>query len=337
MNKSSLKIQRKTINKKSKKFKYVDQTGTVIKNKKELERINKLVIPPNYKNVLISKTKKSNIQAIGYDDKGRRQYVYNKTYTQKNSDRKFKNYVILGKYLPKIKKDLSKKMNILLKKPYNQWEQPESNIAIVVYLLNNCYFRIGNMKYYKDNNSHGILTLQKKHIKILNNNKFKIEFIGKKGVNNCCIKQDKKLYTILKKLKTNNNEFLFDYNNTHLSNEFITNYLKDFNEDITPKMFRTWHTNCFFVSILKKNIDSLIEIQSMSKTANEKNKKKLFKKIIVELSEKFYNTPNVVKKSYLNNSITKLFFTKTDKLLNIIKKNKSVKCEKILMHIENII
>ena len=137
MNKSSLKIQRKTINKKSKKFKYVDEKGTVIKNKTELERINKLVIPPNYKNVLISKTKKSNIQAIGYDDKGRRQYVYNKTYTQKNSDRKFKNYIILGKYLPKIKKDLSKKMNILIKKPCNQWEQPESNIAIVVYLLNN--------------------------------------------------------------------------------------------------------------------------------------------------------------------------------------------------------
>ena len=41
-------------------------------------------------------------------------------------------------------------MNILVKKPYNQWEQPESNIAIVVYLLNNCYFRIGNMKYYKE-------------------------------------------------------------------------------------------------------------------------------------------------------------------------------------------
>ena len=102
-------------------------------------------------------------------------------------------------------------------------------------------------------------------------------------------------------------------------------------------MFRTWHTNCFFVSILKKHINTLIEIQSMSKTSKEKNKKKLFKKIIVELSEKFYNTPNVVKKSYLNNSITQLFFTKTDKLLNIIKKNKTVKCEKILMHIEKII
>lgn len=337
MNKSSLKIQRKSINKKSKKFKYIDEKGNTIKNKNELERIKKLVIPPNYQKVLISKTKKSNLQAIGYDDKGRRQYIYNKKYTQKNSDRKFKNYIILGKYLPQIQKDLSKKINKLIKKPYLQWKQPESNISIVVYLLNNCYFRIGNMKYYKDNNSHGILTLQKKHIKLLDNNKFKIEFVGKKGVNNCCIKQDKKLFIILKKLKSTNNEFLFDYNNTNLSNEFITNYLKDFNKDITPKMFRTWHTNCFFVSILKKHINTLIEIQSMTKTSREKNKKKIFKKIIVELSEKFYNTPNVVKKSYLNNSITKLFFIKTDKLINIIKKNKNVKCEKILMHIENII
>lgn len=336
MTKASLKIQRKIINKKSKKFKYIDENGNAIKKKSELERIKKLVIPPNYKNVLISKTKKSNVQAIGYDDKGRRQYVYNKKYTQKNSAIKFKNYIILGKYLPQIKKDLSKKINKFVKKPYSQWKQPESNIAIVVYLLNNCYFRIGNMKYYKDNNSHGILTLQKKHIKLLDDNKIKIEFIGKKGVNNCCLKQDKNLFILLKKLKSSNNNFIFDYNNTNLSNELIANYLKDFNEDITPKMFRTWHTNCFFVSILKKELNSLIDIQSLSKILQEKNKKKIFKKIIIELSKIFYNTPNVVKTSYLNNSITKLFFTQTDKLINIIKKNKSVKCEKILMHIEKI-
>ena len=192
------------------------------------------------------------------------------------------------------------------------------------------------MKYYKDNNSHGILTLQKKHIKLLDDNKIKIEFIGKKGVNNCCLKQDKNLFILLKKLKSSNNNFIFDYNNTNLSNELIANYLKDFNEDITPKMFRTWHTNCFFVSILKKELNSLIDIQSLSKILQEKNKKKIFKKIIIELSKIFYNTPNVVKTSYLNNSITKLFFTQTDKLINIIKKNKSVKCEKILMHIEKI-
>ena len=49
-------------------------------------------------------------------------------------------------------------------------------------------FRIGNEKYVNDNNSYGITTLKKEHIKFYPNtknvSKLTIEFIGKKGILN---------------------------------------------------------------------------------------------------------------------------------------------------------
>ena len=55
----------------------------------DLERINSLKIPPNWTNVKIDKSSKSNLQATGYDSKGRKQYIYNKDYVERNKKLKF--------------------------------------------------------------------------------------------------------------------------------------------------------------------------------------------------------------------------------------------------------
>ena len=58
-----------------------------------------------------------------------------------------------------------------------------SNIAIVIYMIINCGFRIGNEKYKTENNSFGITTLLYKHLNFYKN-ELTIDFIGKKGVRN---------------------------------------------------------------------------------------------------------------------------------------------------------
>ena len=332
----SLKIKRINTKKKTKKFKYMNRNKE-IEDDEILQRINKLRIPPAYKNVLISTDENSKLQAIGYDSKGRKQYIYNKDYVEYNSLIKYEKYLILGKHLPKIKRDVSKQLDIMYKKPYSKWEQPYSNFCIVIFLLNNCNFRIGNLKYFRKYNSHGILTLQKQHIKLLEDNKIHISFIGKKNVLNSCLIQNIKMYNILKKLLNySKGEFILDYGsrNVHITSDSLKLLLENYNEEITPKMFRTWNANCFFVSILKKNIDLLIDIQKMNKILKNNTKKKLFKNIIMNISEKFYNTPNVLKKSYLNGSITQLFFNDSNKLIELILKNNNLSTEKLLFLIE---
>ena len=45
-------------------------------------------IPPAYKDVKINLNKKDKVLAIGYDEKDRPQYIYNKKFTEKNSKSK---------------------------------------------------------------------------------------------------------------------------------------------------------------------------------------------------------------------------------------------------------
>ena len=160
--KKSLKINRilKSKYSKKKKFSFYNESGDKITDKNIIERIQKLRIPPNYKNVKISNNPNSKLQAVGTDDKGRTQYIYNQDFINMKKNIKYEQYIILGKYLKKIQNDIDVIINKIHTKPYSKWKQPSSNIAIIIYLLDKCLFRIGNYKYYKLYGSHGCITLK---------------------------------------------------------------------------------------------------------------------------------------------------------------------------------
>ena len=54
-----------------------------ITNKKILKKINKMKIPPAYKNVKINLNKNASLIAIGFDDAGRTQRIYSKKHVKK--------------------------------------------------------------------------------------------------------------------------------------------------------------------------------------------------------------------------------------------------------------
>ena len=58
------------------KFRYINKTtGKTVKDYKTIKRIKSLRIPPAYNRVTISNNSRSKIQAIGVDDKKRKQSV----------------------------------------------------------------------------------------------------------------------------------------------------------------------------------------------------------------------------------------------------------------------
>ena len=62
--------------KKRKNFIYVDKNKKPIKDKKQLERIKNLRIPPAWLQVIVNKNPDAFVQAIGKDEKDRAQYIY---------------------------------------------------------------------------------------------------------------------------------------------------------------------------------------------------------------------------------------------------------------------
>lgn len=313
-------------------YDYVDKNNKKIKNKKTLERISKLRIPPGYDNVLISASSSSDIQATGIDDKGRKQYIYNKNFTMKKQTEKYINIIKLGENIDKIIKKVEKVITANYKKSINNWDQPETNVALIVYLLYNCNLRIGNLKYVNNYNSYGALTLKGNHLKLVNN-KLLIEFVGKKGVINKSTITNKKVIQLLMTLKKNyDNNFIFQENNRLMSVNPVNIFLKQYNEQITPKMFRTWYANYYFLEILGKDIKANKE--ELIKICSSKTKIKSYLKRCCEyIANKLNNTPTISKKSYLDNQIVEIFTNNACDFINFIIKNNKLSNNVLLIKI----
>src|SRR6476620_7054846 len=74
--------------KKGKGFVYVSGNKTV-RDKKHLERIHKLAIPPSWSDVWICESPNGHIQATGLDLKGRKQYRYHTEWNKLRNETKF--------------------------------------------------------------------------------------------------------------------------------------------------------------------------------------------------------------------------------------------------------
>lgn len=280
------------------KFKIVDKNDKIITDKKILDYIDKLVIPPAYKDVTIFYDKSPKILFEGFDDKGRKQQIYSQDHKQKSMKKKFCNLLNFGSVIPQIESDITKYMK-------NKKYDKNKIISLIIKIVIICGFRIGNLKYQKLYNSFGISVILKKHIKIINK-KMHISFIGKKGVLNECVIEDLDLINELSKLISNkkSDDYVFKY---ELNGEFniikaieINNWLKVYHENITSKLFRTFDTNILFIEYTRTHAT---DPEKLSENA----RKKIANNALKIISKQINNTPNICKKEYLFIDLLNLF------------------------------
>jgi DNA topoisomerase-1 len=257
--------------------------GSEITDEDTINKIKKFKIPPSYDNVVILNNKK--ILAYGYDSKGRKQVIYNSKHIEKQNEQKYDKIQRFDKHFLKIKKQVAKDLK--------SSDEKNKIIAIIITLILSCGFRIGNIKYEKQNKSYGITTLNYSHIKLLNDNTVSFDFIGKKGVRNQAICKNKYIYAYLSaKLDIlacpecpECPEYIFKYNNRRITADDVNNYLMcKLKVNITTKDLRTWNANNLFNKYLHKY-------------RNEKNP---VKKALELTSFELHNTSNVCKKSYID-------------------------------------
>ena len=86
-----------------KRFYYRYASGKKVTGERVLKRIKKLVIPPNWRDTFISRDSKASVQAVGYDDKGRKQYIYSKEHKEEQTEIKFSELIYFGKHVKKIR------------------------------------------------------------------------------------------------------------------------------------------------------------------------------------------------------------------------------------------
>lgn len=271
------------------KFIYFNTDGKKITDQSTIERINKLVIPPAYKNVWIAPYENGHIQAIGYDAKGRKQYRYHPLWVKMSQEEKFSHLIDFGKNLPKIRN----KVKIDMEKPGMPREKV---LATIVWLLEKTLIRIGNDEYEEDNKSYGLTTLKNKHAQIKTTNHIVFQFKGKSGVYHNVSLKNKKIAKILRRCKEIPGQDLFQYLDENkqiqtIDSYDVNEYLKEITkEDITAKDFRTWGG-----TILAAKAFSKIGIQKEEAIIKDN-----VSNIIKEVARFLRNKPATCRKYYIH-------------------------------------
>lgn len=141
-------------------FSYEEQNGTAIGDREVLARIRELAIPPAWKEVWICASANGHIQATGIDDAGRKQYLYHPAWREHRDREKYMAMEKFAKALPamrvKTDEDLARR-----------GLDRDRVLACSVRLLDLGFFRIGSERYAEENETYGLATLRKRHVKIM--------------------------------------------------------------------------------------------------------------------------------------------------------------------------
>lgn len=314
--------------KKGKGFSYLFNNG-VLKDKRQLERIRKLVLPPAWKNVWICYKENGHLQATGYDAKNRKQYRYHTLWNALRNETKFHRMYEFGKALPKIR--------LKIEEDLRQENLNETKVlATAISLMERTYIRVGNTEYEKTNGSFGLTTLKDKHVNI-NGSHITFEFKGKRGITHNITIQNKRLAKAVKDCRDIPGRELFQYyseNGKHepIDSGMLNNYIKEAaGQDFTAKDFRTW----------AGSLQMLRSLKVLEKADNEAKRKSNIVSALNEVSIKLGNTRSVCKKYYVHPGIINLY--ENDGIENYLKeldgieepddKSGLTKDEKVLMKV----
>ena len=85
----------------NKGFTYVSHTGRIVRDRATIGRIERLRIPPAWRDVRIAQGASASVQAWGFDARGRRQYRYHERAVQRGQLRKYHRVRRMGTTCPR--------------------------------------------------------------------------------------------------------------------------------------------------------------------------------------------------------------------------------------------
>ncbi|WP_029296924.1 DNA topoisomerase IB [Chryseobacterium hispalense] len=289
-----------TRKKTGKKYSYY-KDGEKIRDKDEISRINKLVIPPAWENVWICALDNGHLQATGFDLKKRKQYRYHPLWSALRNHTKFYRMLQFGYALPDIRLHVEKDLAL------KNFEKRKI-LALIVSLMQRTNIRIGNNAYEKLYGSFGLTTLKGKHVKV-QGQKISFHFKGKKGVMHDIDLKSRRLSKLIQKCKDIPGKELFQYiddeGNRHtVDSGMVNDYIKEISgEDFTAKDFRTW----------SGTVSALIAFKEIGYAETHTEYKKKVKEALEIVASHLGNTSTVCRKYYVHPLVINLYENNTIK------------------------
>src|SRR3954454_9872833 len=114
------------------------------------------------------------IQATGIDARGRKQYRYHDKWRERRDQQKFDEMIEFARVLPRMRDRVSEDLA-------TDGITRERVLACAVRLLDRGFFRVGGEDYAVENESYGLATIHKKHVKTVRGGGLLFDYPGKSG------------------------------------------------------------------------------------------------------------------------------------------------------------
>ena len=184
-------------------FSYVNDRGRAVRDRGVLARIDRLRIPPAWRNVHIATNPAASIQAWGFDARGRRQYRYHERAVERGQLRKYHRVRSMGHDLPAIRRQVSHDLG-------GRELTRRTVVAAAVRLVGEAFFRVGSERYARENGTFGLTTLRKSHVTIIGD-RIEFEYQGKGSIAQRQVVFDRRLARLLRRLMKTPGRRLFRY------------------------------------------------------------------------------------------------------------------------------
>ena len=270
-------------------FRYESQNGRL--TKADLERIEKLKIPPAWVDVAINPAAKGRVQAVGRDAAGRWQYLYHESHTRLQELRKFQRITKFALALPKMRATIRRHLR-------QSGLGRERVLAAVLRVLSTCYMRPGSEVYASENGSYGIATLRRKHVTV-KDDLIEFDFPGKSGVRQQRQLRDRQVAKVIRATLKLPGFNVFKFENgdgqvVPVTRRHVNEYIKEvMGDSFSAKDFRTWAGTLVCACALARDGNDL------PMPTNVTGIKKKVVAAIKETAEVLGNTPAVCRSSYV--------------------------------------
>ena len=213
-------------------------TGDVVREERVLRRIEDLKVPPAWDEARVARSPSAKVQAVGYDSAGRVQYVYHAKYRERKEREKFDRILHFAQNLSRMRDITSRHLR-------REKLDRERVLACMTRMMNAAYFRVGEERYAKKNQTYGIATLRRKHLKIEGDTVI-FEYTGKWGQEQRKAVTDPRIRRVVEECRDLPGYEVFKYRAESgevrdVKSRDLNTYIKEVvGQEFTAKDFRTW-------------------------------------------------------------------------------------------------
>lgn len=277
-------------------FVYLDADGARLTDEAAIDRIRALAIPPAWREVWICRDPQGHIQATGIDQAGRKQYRYHDDWRRRRDAAKFDAMVAFARALPTLRRRVARDLA-----GSGDLDEPRV-LACAVRLLDVGLFRIGGEDYAAQNETYGLTTLLKRHVRVEPDGVL-FDYPAKHGlrrVQRVCDPDVRPVIVALKRRRGGREELLAwkrpgggrSGRWVDVRAEDVNAYLKEAaGGDFSAKDFRTWNATALCAVSLAVHAQ-----EATSRTS----RRRIVNAAIEEVATFLGNTPAVARGSYVD-------------------------------------